>query len=583
MPPAVKSVSLGELAATDLHIRGEVIARLEALPASSVDLIVSDHFDILSVEWSAFFGEAGRVLSVAGCLRLAFNTSALGADQETVEGGLARMMLAIAKAGLSCELLHGPSVGIMNIPFAEIGRIVHRSRKWQIGAHASQATVVMDVRPSRLEIRHGAEVATIKRRDFSALRPVATAILEARAEGADVTALLNTIAGIDGVFDDAMARAFVSRHAEKLLAAPESRELCLNLLQVILRGGPAVDITDSAGQILRQFSEEIAGSYRLNYLLIDLLKQPISAELADFWALVLYERPGGHRLFETVFSGYMVAELARAYPAADETGAPFDPQTDIHLKDLGRLGRFGNQITQFAYCLCAARTLGLNVRTPRWLGSYLFEGARGLETAVPPQMPQGTDHAVRRAVLASDPAAVAGTSATGFFNFAFSEVSGARDAFRAATVVDRRIAAEIRSADAAVFRAGRYIAVHIRRGDFGYGRFKITPEHIFEDMASQAGMDGLPVVLLTDAAPGELKLSQAFQQRLLPRGAYASDAMRMIADWYLLSQAPVLMHANSTFSFSAALHSNASQIFRPAEDYGRLVQYDPWSSLPFFG
>jgi hypothetical protein len=583
MSSPVTSVSFGERAATDLYVQDDVIKVLQSLPENGLHLIVSDHFDIATLDWPALFAAVQRVLSVNGLMRLGFNTSALGATVDEVDAGLGRLLVSIAKAGLSAELLHCPMLGVLDIPFAEPGRLIHRSRKWQVGSHASQSTVVMEVRPGRVDIERAGIKTAIKRSDFPALRATAADVLLADDASADVADLLTTIAGLDGVFDTALARVFVNRHLERLLASPDSRELGLNLLQSILRGAPAGDIAVSAAGILQRHIQAIEGSHRLSYLLGDLLKCDLPTEVADHWSLVLYDRPGRHRLVEKVFSGYMVAALARDFPAQQGSEAPFDPKREVYLSHLGQLGRFGNQITQFAYCLCAAKCLGLNVRTPRWLGSYLFEGGRERELGVVPAMAVTAEPDVRNALLAGESARLAGTSVSGFFNFPFGEVAHARDDFRDAARLDARIAGAIRETDAAVFAAGRYIAVHIRRGDFGYSRFKLTPEHIFEEMVAREDLAGLPIVLLSDAAPGELKLSDAFQRRLLPRGAYDNDAMRMIADWYLLSQAPVLMHANSTYSFSAALHSESPQIFRPAEDYSRLVQYDPWAALPFFG
>jgi hypothetical protein len=122
------------------------------------------------------------------------------------------------------------------------------------------------------------------------------------------------------------------------------------------------------------------------------------------------------------------------------------------------------------------------------------------------------------------------------------------------------------------------IAIHARRGDFGYGRFWIAPSAWYRAwLAALWPRLTRPVLYIATDDPevaGEFRDFDPLLGRDLDTG---SDIPDFVLDHFILSRADYLAISNSSFSFSAALlNASAREFQRPDPNLRRLVPFDPW-------
>jgi hypothetical protein len=64
----------------------------------------------------------------------------------------------------------------------------------------------------------------------------------------------------------------------------------------------------------------------------------------------------------------------------------------------------------------------------------------------------------------------------------------------------------------------------------------------------------------------------------------AGDGSGVVADWFTMAAADVLLSSNSTLSFTAAMVARhgapGARALRPDPRVGAYVDFDPWASLP---
>jgi hypothetical protein len=124
------------------------------------------------------------------------------------------------------------------------------------------------------------------------------------------------------------------------------------------------------------------------------------------------------------------------------------------------------------------------------------------------------------------------------------------------------------------------VAIHLRRGDFGYGRFWIAPAPWYLDWLRGiwATLDR-PVLYIASDEPSVAAAFGEFtplQSRDLDAGP---EPLPMLVDHFILSRADHLAISNSSFSFTAAmLNPHLSAAVRPHPDRHALVEFDPWGA-----
>lgn len=258
----------------------------------------------------------------------------------------------------------------------------------------------------------------------------------------------------------------------------------------------------------------------------------------------------------------------------------------LALTRLGSNGRFGNQILQYGVARLYAERHGLTLETPPWIGRHLF----GLDDPLPgPALPRlSEERAGLAAGLAPDAAAdAAGHDIDGYFCGDTGPLAAHADAFRRFFTEGRRWRERQEQVQARLRQAGdTIISVHLRRGDFGWGPFWISPESWYLDW-----LDGLwptlrrPVLYIATDDPRSVAALARYQpltaaDLYLPPVAGAD----FLDDFQALCAADILAISNSTFSFTAGLlNDRATGFLRPDRALGALAPYHPWASPVLLG
>jgi Glycosyl transferase family 11 len=295
-------------------------------------------------------------------------------------------------------------------------------------------------------------------------------------------------------------------------------------------------------------------------------------------------------------------------------GSTFE-RSVLTMSSLGKLGRFGNQLFQYAFLrICALRT-DAQVECPSWIGQSLFghtdlpisqrlmpaieqlEQGETLFDVFPEFIPYLEKMAEVSSVRVGVEALEQGLKNAdlwGFFQFHTRYFQPHQAFFRSLfqPVPELRTALEIGLAQLRS-QGKTIIGVHIRRGDFVRlpmaGFTLVVPLswwcnwldsiwYQFEQPVLFLCSDELESVL-----PAFAKFNPVTCKDLMI-DAPQLQAMNaeFYIDFFILSQCDVVGISNSIFSFAACLlNERGQQFFRPCWDFSiKFIPFDPWNSLP---
>ncbi len=282
----------------------------------------------------------------------------------------------------------------------------------------------------------------------------------------------------------------------------------------------------------------------------------------------------------------------------------------LRMSKFGRMGRWGNQVFQYAFLKSYALRNNLTVEIPAWIGEELYGfrdnpiGSKSLERVV-----EKGEHQIEDTIIPHLRMPLRNVDVEGWFQYhtsyykpnqaylmeLFSEPS--------LPVLQRLtpIATRLREQGEDV------IGLHFRRGDYGRNMFYITPVDWYVDwLKINYERYDKPVVFVateTLAILDELKAKfpQANYQTcetlgldlktkpLLHYNYLAKDKrdadprqLDFFPDWFLLqSVCDAMLMPNSTFSFSAAwLSPFNKELWRSAPWLERFELIDPWNAYP---
>lgn len=273
------------------------------------------------------------------------------------------------------------------------------------------------------------------------------------------------------------------------------------------------------------------------------------------------------------------------------------------MRSLGRMGRFGNQLLQRSFIKAYAQEHGSEWQVSPWVGAHLF----GLnDPPVTAELPQRNEKYVggdcHRPIPPERDECIGGDY-VGWCQFPTDWWTPKRrtvwgDYWPTPAWRERLMPA--------IQRLGfcTLIGIQIRRGDYGQGSCydAITPISWYRDWLERyADTYELPVVFVATEDRGLVdefaryspvtveSLGIELQTEPYPRYNYlpedlASGKRHLIdwfPEWWMLTQCDILLAANSTFSFTAALASPRSpQFWRPAWAEQAFVREDLWNCRP---
>ncbi|GAB0498068.1 hypothetical protein MMPV_009409 [Pyropia vietnamensis] len=304
--------------------------------------------------------------------------------------------------------------------------------------------------------------------------------------------------------------------------------------------------------------------------------------------------------------------------------APYDGPDVVTMTGFGELGRFGNQVLQYAFLRCyAAKHGNLEIQVPAWVGASLF-GLKNPEVYRPfPAVVESRDTKANstftsdfidyikasnagmdvpelpECVLDADqPRPAANVDVWGWFQWHTRAYAPYKTLIQNTFTPVPTVAEPLRTAfDKSLrFRGGvkrTVVGLHLRLGDyktiaassFGYCAptswylewlAKVWPT--LENPVLCVASDDLEAVLrdfaeynpITSEAAG-LEMPESF------RGKGAG----FFPDWYMLTQCDVLAISNSTFSFTACMANKrpGARFFR-AHYLHRMEEIAPWNADP---
>jgi hypothetical protein len=247
------------------------------------------------------------------------------------------------------------------------------------------------------------------------------------------------------------------------------------------------------------------------------------------------------------------------------------------MSQLGHYGRFGNQFFQYAFLKIYAKEHGCQLELPAdWVGRRLFE----VEDPTPTGILE--PFVIKDWIKEGSPSLV-GKDVLGYFQHPTRHYAPHKEYFRSLFRPRAKIEAVLKSQWEAIRRKGKTIvALHLRRGDFGYGMFWIAPSQWYLSWLEEVWktFDDPVLVLISDepwkVLPDFAKYNPVTFQNA-PRLFHGAE---FYPDFWAMTQADVLAISNSTYSFAASMLNERCKLFmRPEAFQKKMISYDPWNDV----
>ena len=317
------------------------------------------------------------------------------------------------------------------------------------------------------------------------------------------------------------------------------------------------------------------------------------------------------RLFSVFETFHKDAEETKSSSAEDTTS---DRQPLLTMSSIGQLGRFGNQLFQYAFLRLCAEKSGARVECPAWVGQTLFGHqdstvSRRLPPAIErkdeqeslfdvisefiPYVEKLADAKSSRVGIEALNTGLVNVDLWGFFQFHTRYFKPHQQYFRSLyqPVDDLKLALEdglntLRS------KGRTIVGIHIRRSDYlkepRMGFTLVFPTkwycewlegiwHELEDPILLLCSDDLDSILtdfekFSPVTTGDLKIQLPAEMKELD----------FYVDFFMLSQCDVVCSSNSNFSFVACMLNQRAKMFvRPHWNFSsRFIVFDPWDSYP---
>lgn len=282
----------------------------------------------------------------------------------------------------------------------------------------------------------------------------------------------------------------------------------------------------------------------------------------------------------------------------------------LRMSKFGRMGRWGNQLFQYMFLQTYARTHGMTVEIPAWVGNelYGFEDPPCGNTPCTRVVEKG-EHGIDDTIIPHIPAPLQNADVEGWFQYHTSYYKPHEDYIRelfAEPSPDVRF--RMRPIRDKLWSLGdTTVGLHFRRGDYGRNMFYITPVDWYVAwLREHYSRVPNPVIFVsTESLDVLTELKAKFPQaryetceslginlrdrplvhyNYLPRDKRTHDPRQMdfFPDWYLLQQAcDIILMPNSTFSFGAAMTSpRLRELWRSEPALQRFDRINPWHAFP---
>lgn len=261
----------------------------------------------------------------------------------------------------------------------------------------------------------------------------------------------------------------------------------------------------------------------------------------------------------------------------------------ISISSLGNYGRFGNQIFQYAALSIYAKQYGLTAQVPvDWIGREIFNVEAGPITTKLPTRNFGKD---KTSIFGEHAKAeLENKDIAGYFQYPTTWYNQHHeffcDLFKPQSSVEKtaeEILADIKG------DAKTLIGIHIRKGDYGKGKFQIAPVQWYLDWLKNNWDELERPKLFIASDEISANLLESFEKYRPVHCNMPGNKHLFFYDHYILAHCNYLLISNSSFSFTAAMLNQQAKsdpgylrpFWRPDFSSRKLVIFDPWNSKPF--
>ena len=293
---------------------------------------------------------------------------------------------------------------------------------------------------------------------------------------------------------------------------------------------------------------------------------------------------------------------------------PTDSLSILTMSSLGRLGRFGNQVFQYAFLRICARESGARVECPPWIGQMLFghadppisrrlrpaiergEFGESLFDLIPEFVPYVEKLAELDSCRVGSEALAHGQQNVdlwGFFQLPTYLFAPHKEFFRSLFQPVPELSTPLcRALETLRAQGNTIVGIHIRRGDFitepRTGFALVFPAKWYREWLESIWRElDRPLLFVCsddlDRVLPEFESFSPMSWRDLELNLPAEmGELSFYTDFFLLSNCDIVCISNSTFSFAAAmLNTNGRTFVRPHWDLStKFTRFDPWSSQP---
>ncbi|HSS12540.1 MAG TPA: hypothetical protein VLL04_01515 [Rhizomicrobium sp.] len=252
----------------------------------------------------------------------------------------------------------------------------------------------------------------------------------------------------------------------------------------------------------------------------------------------------------------------------------------VQMRSLGQNGRFGNQLLQYGFTRLYARRHDLVAEFPDWIGRDIFDFDDAFPSAKFPTVNE-VDADLFGSLQGRTGQLFAERDIEGYFCGNTKEWSAWRDQFRLLFSPGRKVRGILDKAlDDLHSRGETIVAIHLRQGNYGFGRFWVAPTGWYLAWLRRIWPDiERPVLYIAS----DVEWAQAdfadFSPMSATRLGVDIPGADFLVDHHILRHANHLAISNSSFSFTAAmLNAHAESFMRPDPTLRELVVFDPWAS-----
>lgn len=252
----------------------------------------------------------------------------------------------------------------------------------------------------------------------------------------------------------------------------------------------------------------------------------------------------------------------------------------VTMSTLGANGRFGNQLLQYGFLRMYAEVHGLAAEAPDWIGRDLFDLDDPLcGPGLPPVREDQADFVA--SLNRKIPEIWRNADLWGYCIYPTGGLRPHRDFFRRLFRPGRKVAAAAAQAEDVLGSRGEtVVAVHLRRGDFGYGRFWIAPAAWYAQWLDAVWPTlRRPVLYVATDDPASAAELARFRPVTAADLGIDLPGAEFYPDFHVLTRASLVAISNSSFSFVAAmLNEGAATLVRPDLRARGLARFDPWDA-----